>query len=894
MCYNLALRLYRIYLTNGLRMKQKFKNISTMRKHYLTYTIPALFISACNSGVDNNNIGNHVSVNASTTSNTTPQYLYAANASAHGIDVYKVTPESITAMESIPTPGYEPTSIAFNESTSIAYVATSTNTILTINTSGNYTTTQVPANLTRTVSPKTLTNAMSVDTSISSIVYSAGYLLFYSAQSKTLYEFKNFLDSNPTIVNTAAGAISGMAFAAIGNHLITTNSAANTETLSDLNGSTGSITFDSIHTGNKQESEPYGVAMSTDGKYAYVAERGSKSISILKVESDSLTQIAGITTTSSPLAAAISLDGAKLFVSTDTGIETYEIIQNGLLNRASIHSVNNEASGLGAASFLIQPNNPAQESGNEYENILYAINQSTNEIETYNIDESGNLNQMGPPLTESSTQSITSLTADKNHLFGSDSLSNSIDTLNINSNDLPTNTNLFFSYANYTPLNTTPSKNSTAYVTFKGATNKNTIGFFSVGESGAITFKNTAISGNLYDLVQLHNNGLTAFATNMTTNTIDIFSINQDDYSFTKIGEISGAGQLKSIATDPKSPYLYALYNGSNNDEGHIDTYNTTNPSTPYLISTIGTGRGNGKTISLASNTAYVTNTDGKGISRFSIIKGALTNAGNILVGKTISAIATLTRKKHTYPYFYAGNNGAGYTGYLVQEAESRGAHNLTNGIQAADYLCQLEADSMTVGSRRPKNTYHAMIVDGQNRIACRTANCNSIFTQEHHDWVFAPNSVYRDEITFPSFTTGFNALPNGRIPPLRILTLGSNSTSHNNLFGRRWYTGMNQDYTTNATNEANVSCNTWTKPHFDTVGTNPIYGGTDYRGVLGAPDHNATIGQLPNNGLPQDYTCDFHARTIKSQPNNSNKDTTISKITMGLICIGQTPLDND
>ena len=120
---------------------------------------------------------------------------------------------------------------------------------------------------------------------------------------------------------------------------------------------------------------------------------------------------------------------------------------------------------------------------------------------------------------------------------------------------------------------------------------------------------------------------------------------------------------------------------------------------------------------------------------------------------------------------------------------------NYTNGIAAADYLCQRDAN-------RPNNSnYKAMIVDdtGQYRSAYPVPV----------DWVFMPYSSYVNAQESPMFITGIN--PSVSINPYNnaVSPVTFNSYALNKLksgFGA-FLTGMAQNWTT----IVNSTCQSWT-----------------------------------------------------------------------------------
>ncbi len=115
-------------------------------------------------------------------------------------------------------------------------------------------------------------------------------------------------------------------------------------------------------------------------------------------------------------------------------------------------------------------------------------------------------------------------------------------------------------------------------------------------------------------------------------------------------------------------------------------------------------------------------------------------------------------------------------------------------GVTGADGLCGADAN------RPDGSTYHAMLVDGTNRIACTNANCTPANASDGTNWVFAPNTTYYRNVSGtlqPVITTNANA----------VVDFGS-ATLMNNGFSDspadEWWTGMGAGW--NALND----CSDW------------------------------------------------------------------------------------
>ena len=70
-------------------------------------------------------------------------------------------------------------------------------------------------------------------------------------------------------------------------------------------------------------SSPYGIAITPDGNYAYVANYGSSTVSVIDINSNTVTTSIAVGT--SPYAVAVTPDGAFVYV-TNSGDDTVSVI----------------------------------------------------------------------------------------------------------------------------------------------------------------------------------------------------------------------------------------------------------------------------------------------------------------------------------------------------------------------------------------------------------------------------------------------------------------------------------------------------------------------------------------------------------------------------------------
>ena len=109
---------------------------------------------------------------------------------------------------------------------------------------------------------------------------------------------------------------------------------------------------------------------------------------------------------------------------------------------------------------------------------------------------------------------------------------------------------------------------------------------------------------------------------------------------------------------------------------------------------------------------------------------------------KSYSRVLPITYSSVVPLIYFASNNLNGYNGNLLAEAQSRAtlpnqpAFEGTNGIEAADYLCNTDESKPVV----PTNvTYHAMIVANGLRQACAVDNYDCTTAEGNIDWVMRP-----------------------------------------------------------------------------------------------------------------------------------------------------------
>ncbi len=138
-------------------------------------------------------------------------------------------------------------------------------------------------------------------------------------------------------------------------------------------------------------------------------------------------------------------------------------------------------------------------------------------------------------------------------------------------------------------------------------------------------------------------------------------------------------------------------------------------------------------------------------------------------------------------------------------------------GIPAIDALCNSDAKAVTIGG-----SFKAMIVDGTTRRAATTPNASG-GASEQIDWVFKPQfSYYNDTGSVFIFTANQDGINNFAVD-------GNFSSSFEG--STAYATGLNADWTTQATTCSNWNSNTGSSQSGGSldVDSNAIYGGGNY-----------------------------------------------------------------
>ena len=238
---------------------------------------------------------------------------------------------------------------------------------------------------------------------------------------------------------------------------------------------------------------------------------------------------------------------------------------------------------------------------------------------------------------------------------------------------------------------------------------------------------------------------------------------------------------------------------------------------------------------------------------------------------------------------FFAGNNGKGYNGDLLHQAESMGATSLTTGIQGADFICNSEAKKPVWHPNIPSgesHTYKAIIVDGLNRIACTSNNC-STGTNGQTDWVLQPNTTYLSESGSKIGQTNESAIfvfptlvsfDYGSPVATTTTWVGHGDTPYT-VYAHNIMTGLQTNWTS-----SNINCQKWTSPSVDELNLTG-----DLSLMAYFYNSEITTVQFSNNNSVQ-----INAHKSNSQvPCNSshtliNDKGQLTAYTQGIICVEQ------
>ena len=275
-------------------------------------------ITACNNGSSSANSNNHSSTSTnyyvskkSLGAATSPEYITTANSSTNTITIYKVTTNQNTTtleqVQQISTFDKSPQSVTVNENTKEIDAVASDGTIIKIDQYGNETSSSIPQSLnTQSTSFKSKTNISSSETSGNFILYSSfsGLYFLYLASTNQLYEFKNNLQSTPTLVNTDGYFINGAALCPLNNCMMTINTNDKNEEVSQID----SNNLAPIGTNsNIYETNPYGAVYSSDQKFAYIIENVQQKVNIYSVSDNG---------TLKSYLGSINTEGAPISIST--------------------------------------------------------------------------------------------------------------------------------------------------------------------------------------------------------------------------------------------------------------------------------------------------------------------------------------------------------------------------------------------------------------------------------------------------------------------------------------------------------------------------------------------------------------------------------------------------
>lgn len=85
---------------------------------------------------------------------------------------------------------------------------------------------------------------------------------------------------------------------------------------------------------------------------------------------------------------------------------------------------------------------------------------------------------------------------------------------------------------------------------------------------------------------------------------------------------------------------------------------------------------------------------------------------------------------------------------------QSIGLNSESTGVFAADYLCNVDESKPIDGHQ-----YKAFVVDGLNRVACVSANCQTNGINENKNWVLYPSKLYVYVNESPIFLTNESAI---------------------------------------------------------------------------------------------------------------------------------------
>jgi len=151
-----------------------------------------------------------------------------------------------------------------------------------------------------------------------------------------------------------------------------------------------------------------------------------------------------------------------------------------------------------------------------------------------------------------------------------------------------------------------------------------------------------------------------------------------------------------------------------------------------------------------------------------------------------------------------SGGGSGGGTSCITKGPTTTGTKNIfvtsdaygpnSSGLSDADSYCQFAANE-----RGLKTTFKALLVDGTNRIACTSANCQTCGSTEQKDWVLYADTTY---------VIYSQSLPQTTIATTNDYALFQFPLSNSGGFGAfvNYWSGLSADWTTSGS-----TCSGWT-----------------------------------------------------------------------------------
>ncbi|MDD5007767.1 MAG: beta-propeller fold lactonase family protein [Syntrophorhabdaceae bacterium] len=314
---------------------------------------------------------------------------------------------------------------------------------------------------------------------------------------------------------------------------------------------TGALTAGTMAaTGNT----PWSVAIDPTGKFAYVANKGSNTVSvyIISQTTGALTAGAPAATETSPTSVAVDPTGRFAYVA------------NYNSNTVSVYAINQSTGALTAGTAVATGSFPNFVSVDPTGRFAYVTNKSSNTVSVYIINQSTGALTAGTPATTGSSPWSVAVDPTGKFAYVANYASSTVSVYAINqtTGELTAGT----------PAATETSPTSVAvdptgrftYVTNQAS---GTVSVYTINQStGALTAGTAVATGWNPWSVAVDPTGKFVYVASGSSNDVSVYTINQSTGALTAVDTTVVMGSSpNSVAVDPTGRFVYVGNNGSNN-----------------------------------------------------------------------------------------------------------------------------------------------------------------------------------------------------------------------------------------------------------------------------------------------------------------------------------------